>query len=94
MSADERRPGPRTGAIEPLERAIKSASDGDVMTRFFLSMALTRTGDKSRSRLWYDKVADWTAKKRPEDQGLLRLRAEAAAILGLSGAPIVTRDTK
>jgi tetratricopeptide (TPR) repeat protein len=81
------RAGAAKDATGPLMRSVEMSSGGEVNTWFFLAMALGLAGDKDRARLWYDKATDWTATKRPKDPELLRLRAEAAALLGLTGAP-------
>jgi serine/threonine protein kinase/tetratricopeptide (TPR) repeat protein len=80
------RAGSAKEAIQPLRRSVEMTSGGAVEIWFFLAMALSRTGDEDQARIWYDKATDWTAKKRPKDPELLRLRTEAAALLGLSDA--------
>jgi hypothetical protein len=50
-------------------------------------MALRQAGDKDQAQLWYDKATGWMEQNTPKNPELLRLRAEAAAVLGLSEPP-------
>ena len=88
------RAGEAEGAIEPLKTAIEMTSGGDTTTWFFLAMALARSGESGQGRLWYDKATDWTVKRRPKDHELLRLRAEAAVLMGLGDTHTVVSEAK
>jgi tetratricopeptide (TPR) repeat protein len=44
-------------------------------------------GDKDRARRWYDQAVLWLEINAPQNEGLGRLRAEAAALLGLPEPP-------
>ena len=50
-------------------------------------MAHQQKGDKDQARQWYDRAAIWMEKNKPKDEELLRFRAEAAALLGVSEDP-------
>ncbi len=39
---------------------------------------------KQEARQWYDKAVEWMEKNKPDDQELLRFRAEAEELLGIS----------
>jgi tetratricopeptide (TPR) repeat protein len=74
-------------AVQPLSRSVEMNSGGAVKIWFFLAMALSRAGDRDQARLWYDKATGWMEKNGPKDPRLLRLRAEAAALLGVPELP-------
>jgi tetratricopeptide (TPR) repeat protein len=88
------RAGAAKEAVRPLRRSVEMTSGGGVESWFFLAMALGKAGDKDQARPWYDKAVGWTEKSRPKDPGLRRLRAEAAAVLGLSDAALVVGSAK
>jgi hypothetical protein len=46
-----------------------------------------RLGDKDLARRWYDKAVVWMDKNKAEAEGLGRIRAEAAKLLGISEKP-------
>jgi hypothetical protein len=46
-------------------------------------MAKSRFGREAESRRLYDQTAGWIERRRWRDEALSRLRAEAAALLGL-----------
>ena len=54
------------------------------MELIFLAMAHWQLGDKILARSWYDKVVSWMEKNQPNNEELLRFRAEAAALLGVN----------
>ena len=60
---------------------------GDSNDWFFLAMAHWQLSDKEQARKWYDQAVEWMEKNKPEDEELLRFRAEAAALLGLPIPP-------
>jgi tetratricopeptide (TPR) repeat protein len=75
-------------AIDALEKAEALEPDVSLgINGFFLAMARWQLGQKEEARTWYDKAVAWMEKIRPKDEGLLRFRAEAAALLGLSDLP-------
>jgi tetratricopeptide (TPR) repeat protein len=48
---------------------------------FFLGMAHWQLGNKAESRKWYGQAVGWMEKNKPQDEELLRFRAEAAQML-------------
>ena len=44
-------------------------------------------GDQEEARHWYDQAVQWMNQKKPRDQELHRLRAEAATLLGIEEEP-------
>jgi serine/threonine protein kinase/Flp pilus assembly protein TadD len=69
-------------ALEPLHKARElrgsRSEDG-----FYLALAHGKLGEKDLARQWYDRACVALAKDQHPDKRLLRLRAEAAAVLGL-----------
>ena len=51
---------------------------------FVLSMACWKLGNKDEARKWYTAALAWTETRFPKHAEVLRFRAEAAALLGLS----------
>jgi serine/threonine protein kinase/tetratricopeptide (TPR) repeat protein len=49
---------------------------------FFLAMAHWQLGERERARQWYDRAVRWMEKYQAHDEELLRIRAEAAALIG------------
>jgi serine/threonine protein kinase len=81
------RVGDWKGAIAALQESMKLRSGGDANDWIILAMALRQAGDKDQAQLWYDKATGWMEQNTPKNPELLRLRAEAAAVLGRSDAP-------
>ena len=50
-------------------------------------MAHWQLGHADEARSWYAKAVAWTEKNAPQNKELIRFRAEAAALLGLSELP-------
>jgi tetratricopeptide (TPR) repeat protein/tRNA A-37 threonylcarbamoyl transferase component Bud32 len=71
----------RTGnwqaAIKALNQSVELRQGGDTTDWFFLAMAYWQLGDKQQARKWYDQAKQWMAKKQPNNEELLRFRAEA-----------------
>ena len=78
------RAGDWKAAIEALERAETLAPDLYLaFNGFFLAMAHWRLDEKDEARKWYDKAVEWMDKNQPQNEELLRFRAEAEELLGL-----------
>jgi tetratricopeptide (TPR) repeat protein len=73
-------------AIEALTKSIRLHKGGESLDFFFLAMAYWQLGDKEKARTRYDQAVAWMDKNKPQDKELSRLRAEAAALLGLEKA--------
>ena len=52
---------------------------------------LSETSPKQKAREWYEQAVEWMKKNGSDDELFLRLRAEAAALLGL---PIVAQPSE
>ena len=78
------RAGDRKAATEALQESI-SLTGGGAHDLFFLAMTRWHQGNEQQARMFYDRAVAWTDKYKPADPELGRFRAEAAALLGLSG---------
>ncbi len=70
-------------ALAALEQSMKLRKGGDEYDWFFMAMVHWKLGDKTQARSWYDKAVPLMEKNRPDVQDLIRVRAEAAALLGV-----------
>jgi uncharacterized protein HemY len=88
----------RTGnwqaAVEALEKSTKLRPDGIASRWFCMSMAHSKRGEKDQARDCYDRAVDTVGKNNSQDHELRRLRAEAAALLGLTEHPLPTNGKK
>ena len=79
------RSGDRRTAIETLKIAdelmLGQAFSHDA---FFIAMAHWQVGDADAARKWYVAAARWMEKGDPKNEELVRIRAEAAALVGIS----------
>jgi serine/threonine protein kinase len=73
-------------SIEALEKscALEPGGTGNAFQWFFLAMAHWHLGHKQETRNWYDKAIEWMDKNDPTNEELIRLRAEAAELLGIT----------
>lgn len=46
-------------------------------------MAYWQIGRHDEARMWYDKATEWMDQNQPDNEELLRFRAEAAQLLGI-----------
>jgi len=79
----------RAGDWNAATAALKKSEDllkGNELSfnAFFLAMAQWQLGNKAEARKWHDKAVAWMAKNKPQDEELLRFRAEAEQLLGLN----------
>ncbi len=77
------RKGDWKGAIENLTKSMQLRKGGNSKEWFFLAMAHWQLIDKPQARSWYDKAVPWMEKNEPDNEELIRFRAEAADLLGL-----------
>jgi tetratricopeptide (TPR) repeat protein len=78
------RTGDWQGAVTELEHAGPAYRESDPRPDlFFLAMAQLRLGDDAAARRTYSQAVDWMSQHTPADKELLRLRAEAEALLGV-----------
>ncbi len=87
LGAAQYRAGDYKAAIEALTKSMELRTGGDAFDWFFLAMAHWQSGSKEEARSWYDKAAEWTTKNKPDDEELVRFRAEAAELLGIPVTP-------
>jgi hypothetical protein len=57
---------------------------GDAFDWYFLALAHWQLGHKDDARTWNEKAVSWMDNNQPENKELLRFRAEAAELLGIS----------
>jgi tetratricopeptide (TPR) repeat protein len=88
------RMGEHASAIAPLEKAMSLQGDKCPTEQFFLAMAHWQLGDKQQAREWFEKATAWMSKNGWQDENLLRFRAEASALLGISGSPSPSAPNK
>jgi eukaryotic-like serine/threonine-protein kinase len=79
----EYRAGHWNAAIEAMKESVKLAPGDDPYVGLFMAMGQWQVGHKKEARKWYDQAVQGMEKKRSRDEDLRRLRAEAAALLGL-----------
>jgi tetratricopeptide (TPR) repeat protein len=72
------------GSIDAINSVLKLRSDADSNQWFFLAMAESKRGNHDAAREWYDKAVKWMEENAPENEELIRFRAEAAEVLGIS----------
>ena len=84
LGAAHCRAGDWKRAIEALTKSMELGSGGDGNDWFFLAMAYSQLRDMPPARSWYNKAVGWMEKNQPKDEELIRLRAEAAALLGVN----------
>jgi serine/threonine protein kinase len=79
------RNGDDRAAVAELERAISMQPGGTPLDWFFLAMAHGRLGDRDKARTLFDRSVEWMARRKPHDNELCRIRAEAQAMLADPG---------
>jgi tetratricopeptide (TPR) repeat protein len=87
LGAANYRAGDWKAAIAALEKSSELRNGGNAFDWFFLAMARRQLGQANEARTWYDKAVAWMEKNGPKNEELLRFRAEAAALLGLTDLP-------
>jgi serine/threonine protein kinase/Tfp pilus assembly protein PilF len=71
-------------AIESLNKSLELQKANEGFDWFFLAMAHWQLDHKDEARQWYDKAVEWMDKNQPKDEELIRFRAEAAELLGVT----------
>jgi serine/threonine protein kinase/tetratricopeptide (TPR) repeat protein len=89
LGAARYRVGDWQGAVTALQKSMALLKDGEVEALFFLAMAHWKLGNKDEASKRYGGAVAWMDKNKPVGEGLLRLREEAARLLGLPGGPEV-----
>jgi tetratricopeptide (TPR) repeat protein len=80
-------------AITALEKSMQLRAGGDPNDWFFLAMAHWQLGHKDEARSWYDKATKWMDQKQSKSNELIRFRAEAAELLGITEPQSATEST-
>jgi tetratricopeptide (TPR) repeat protein len=83
LGVAEYRAGHWAAAIEALGRWARFDPEGDPVAGFLFAIAHGRLGHTREACDWYDRAVGWMDQYRLRDDRLRRLRAEAAALLGL-----------
>ena len=79
------RAGGWADTIESSTRAAELWPDqSDVFNGFFLAMSHWQLDHKDDARMWYDKAVEWMDKNQPTNVDLIRFRAEAEHLLGIT----------
>jgi WD40 repeat protein/serine/threonine protein kinase len=78
------RNGDWPGELDALQMSREYRAGGDSFDGFFLAMTHWRLGHETETVKWCEKNVEWMAKNKPQDVQLLRFRAEAAELLGIS----------
>jgi serine/threonine protein kinase/uncharacterized protein HemY len=71
------------GAVAALQKSIDLSKGANSYQSFCLAMAHEQLGNKEQARNWYARAVEWMETNRPDDEGLLRFRAEAAQLFGI-----------
>jgi hypothetical protein len=79
------RAGDWQATVESLEKSMALGQKDVALNSFYLALAHWRLGDKAQARRRYDQAIEQMDKNRSDDEGLRRLRAEAAELLGIGG---------
>jgi tetratricopeptide (TPR) repeat protein len=93
------RAGQWQAAIESLEKSIElvagediqAGATGESWNAFFIAMAHQQLGHHDEALQWYDRAVAWMEKYEPHHRELLRFRAEAAELLGITQPESPTR---
>jgi eukaryotic-like serine/threonine-protein kinase len=88
LGAAHYRNGDAKAAVSALDKAMDLKSGGNGFDWFFLAMALHRLDDRKRAREWFERAVDWMAERRPKDDELRRIHAEAENTLAEENEPL------
>ena len=75
------RAGKPQEAFAALEKAMPLRSGGNSYNWFFLAMAHWQLEHKAKPRTSYKKAVEWMEKNKPNNEELVRFRAEAEELL-------------
>jgi Flp pilus assembly protein TadD len=81
------RVGDYKATVDALTNSMQRRSGGDAFDWFFLAMAHWQLGNNDEAQQWYDKALEWMETNKPDDEELVRFRAEAAELLGITETP-------
>jgi hypothetical protein len=80
------RAGNYPASVNAFWQSIVTSHGGDVYDCFFLAMAYWKMDDKDKAKKWYDKGDFIMPRFDPNNEELLRFRAEADEVTGLAKA--------
>jgi hypothetical protein len=69
-------------ASAAMQKALQLFPSSTSWQWFYLSMSHWQLGDQHEARQYYDRAVTWMLKNKLNDEGLRRLRGEAATLLG------------
>lgn len=92
LGVAEYRAGNWETAIEHLEKVFQMQGWRTSYDWFFLAMAHWQLGHKDEARTWYGKAVQWMEEGHSKNTELLRFRAEAAELLGVTETPPEEKD--
>jgi tetratricopeptide (TPR) repeat protein len=69
-------------AVAALRKSIELSKGANSYQSFYLAMAHEQLGNKEQAREWYARAVEWMEDNRPDDDELLRFRAEASQLFG------------
>ena len=75
------RAGDWKAAVTALHKSMELRNVGDSFDMFFLAMAHFQHGDLDEAHKSYDQAVTWMDKNQPQNEELLRFRAEAEELL-------------
>ncbi len=75
------------GAIHALEKSMDLRGGGDASDWFFTAMSHRRLDHRMEARAWYDRAVEWMEKNESKDHELVRFRAVATELIGISPSP-------
>jgi tetratricopeptide (TPR) repeat protein len=81
-------------SVTALEKSMEIRDGGDSFDWFFLAMAHQKLGHEKEARQWYDRSVRWMEQNAPQHDELLRLRAEARALLQIQETKPCCKDPK
>jgi serine/threonine protein kinase/tetratricopeptide (TPR) repeat protein len=83
------RAGDWKAAVEALNQSDEMLKGAELsFNAFFLAMAHWQLGNKDEARKRYDQAVRWMEKNKPQDEELVRFRAEAEALLKIEKKPM------
>ncbi|MBI3464304.1 MAG: protein kinase [Planctomycetes bacterium] len=76
----------RVGDYDSALKSLQTSSSASFsrVCHWFLAMTHWQLGDQEEARKCYDQAVEWMDKNKPRDEELLRFRAEAEKLLGVS----------
>jgi tetratricopeptide (TPR) repeat protein len=83
LGAAQYRAGSWKAAVAALEKSMALGGGGSSVDWFFLAMACWQLGEPDKARVWCERAVQSMEKNAPDDDELLRFRAEATELLQL-----------